>query len=214
MRSEAVLRDFGALGKPRRNHPPPDRTLQRAKPENEPQTRPQRGRHPTAPQEPDKRQEKSRADQPAEQTMRPFPPIDGLELTQAHAGIKRAVLRNGLIFRERVLPVARGKRRQRAHDRLPLGDREAGFRQPRRAADQNHRQHQRGDRIKPQPDRARVRVGRRIAGHHRSACRWRADHIVLRPKLATSSSLRVKRSNPVQPQNLDCFVATLLAMTN
>ena len=169
MRRQPILRDFDAVGEAGGDHPPADATLQRAEPENEPQRRPQRRFHPAAPQEPEKRQQKRHADQPAEQAMRPFPPIDGLELRETHAGIELAVLRDGLIFLELGLPPTFAERRQRAQHRLPLGDREAGFGEPGGAADQDHRQNQRGDGIEPQPDGAGVKFA--CCRHHRSLFR-------------------------------------------
>ena len=94
--------------------------------------------------------------------------------------IERAVLRNGLIFLELGLPLRLVQRRQRAHDRLPFGDRKAGFGKPRRAADQNHGEHKRGDGIKPQPDRARMLfrgAGRHLCSLAIDALVWRARTI-------------------------------------
>ena len=104
MRRQPVLRDFHAIGEARGHHPPADRALQRAEPEDEPQQRAQRRRHGAAPQEEQKRQQERRADHAAKQTVRPFPPINRLERVEAHAAVDLAVLRDGLIFFERRLP--------------------------------------------------------------------------------------------------------------
>ena len=111
-------------------------------------------RDPAAPQKPHERQRKHHADQPRQQPMRPFPPVDRLELGQRHAEVALGVLRNGLIFFEFGLPGVRAQRRHDAGRRLPFGDREAGFRQPRRAADDHQQKYQRRHRQQPEPDRA------------------------------------------------------------
>ncbi len=89
-----------------------------------------------------------------------------LNCARTHAGVELAVLRDGPIFLELGLPPTFAERRQRAHHRLPLGDREAGFGEPGGAADQNHRQNQRGDGVEPQPDGAGVKFA--CCRHHRS----------------------------------------------
>ncbi len=153
---QPILRDLDAIGEARRDHPPADDALQRTESENEPKPRAQIPRHPPAPEEPQEGQQISGADHAPKQPMRPFPPINRLELGKAHAAVEFAILRNCPIFFERRLPRVFGQRRHHTHQRLPLGDRKAGFGEPRRAADQHHRQHQSGNGIKPQPDRACV----------------------------------------------------------
>jgi hypothetical protein len=61
------------------------------------------------------------------------------------------------------LPLRGAERRHHAHDRLPLGDRQTGFGQPGRAADQHHGEHECGDGEQPQPDGAPLRVGQNNA---------------------------------------------------
>ena len=90
----------------------------------------------------------------AHQPVRPFPPEDGLELGERHPAVELRELRDGLVLVEFGLPRGVAQRRQRAGDRLPLDDREAGLGEPRRAADQHHREDQRRDGIEPQPDGA------------------------------------------------------------
>ena len=130
--------------------------MQRAEPENQRQPVAQPCGDPAPPPEPQERQQKDDTDAARDQAMRPFPPIDGLERVQCHAVIKRAVLRNGLVSFELALPLRLGQRRYDAHDRFPLGDRQAGFGEPRRAADQNDGEHHRGHGIEPNPDRTRL----------------------------------------------------------
>ncbi len=110
-----------------------------------------------------------------------------LKAAETHASIERVVLRNSLVLLELGLPLHLGKRRQRAHHRLPFGDRQTGLGEPRRAADQHHRQHERRDGIEPELDCANMACGD-LSGHRRLdliACSERADHIVLPPALAT-----------------------------
>ncbi len=139
-------------GQARSDHPPADRALQRAKGEDHPQPPLQLSAKRAAPQEVQERQQIDRADHAPEQPVAPFPPEDGLELRKAHAGVEFAVLRDRLVALERLRPLRLVERRQRAGNRLPLDDRQSGFRQPRGAADQHHDRDQRGDRDQPPSD--------------------------------------------------------------
>ena len=65
-----------------------------------------------------------------------------------------------LVEVERALPVRVGERRDRAADRLPFGDRQAAFGQPGDAADDDHRENERGD----EQQQVRKREGPRAAG--------------------------------------------------
>ena len=69
-------------------------------------------------------------------------------------GIALAELRNCLVFLELGLPGGRIERRHDAGDRLPFDDGQAGFGEPRGAADDQRRDDQRCDRKQPQPDGA------------------------------------------------------------
>src|SRR5580658_10167282 len=100
MRRQAILRNFDAIGEAGRDHPPADRTLQRAEAKNHPEPRSQAGSDPTAPEKPQKRYQEHHADGPADKPVGPFPPIDRLERVEAHAAVELAVLLNGLIFFE------------------------------------------------------------------------------------------------------------------
>ena len=102
--------------------------------------------------------------------MAPFPPENRLELAESHAGVEFAILRDGLVGVERLLPLLLIERRQRAGDRLPLYNRKPGFGEPRGAADQHHDRDQRGDRDEPPTDGAVVRcLGRGNIGHRSCA---------------------------------------------
>ena len=199
MSGEPILRNLNAIGETRSDHPPTDGALQSTEAENEPQSAAQSRSNPAAPEEPHERQQKNYADQAADEPVRPFPPIDRLERVKAHALIERVILRDGLILFERALPLRFAERRQYAHDRLPLGDRQARFRQPRCTANQNHGEHQGGDGIKPQPYHAGMNIARGSRQHDlsfviaksywpsrvvsakscRLSCLGGADHIVL-----------------------------------
>ena len=95
--------------------------------------------------------------------MRPFPPIDGLELFQAHAALDLGIFRNLLIGLESVRPVGIAERGNGAHDRLPLGDGQARIGEPRRAADQDHGDDESRDRGKPDAQRPELPRPRRDA---------------------------------------------------
>ena len=147
MRGQPILRDFGALRQARGDHPPADRALQPAETEDDPQPLFQFGRERAAPQKEKERHQISKADEAAEQPMAPLPPENRLELGQAHAGIEFTILRDGFVSLEGGRPLRLVKRRQCAGDGFPLDDRQPGFGEPRRAADQHHRenQHRHGD---------------------------------------------------------------------
>ncbi len=83
--------------------------------------------------------------------MRPLPPVDELELVQAHALVDELVLRDLLVLGEGVVPIRLGEWRNDAEQRLPLGDRQAGIREPSRAADDDHGEHESRHGIEPQP---------------------------------------------------------------
>ena len=78
-----------------------------------------------------------------------FPPEDDLEGLEAHALIDELVLGDLPVFLEGILPVGVGEGRNDAHDRPPFGDGEARVGEPRGAADDDQREDERGDTIKP-----------------------------------------------------------------
>src|SRR5216684_1412270 len=103
MGGETNLRNLDPLRQPGGHHPPADRALQRAKAEDQPQPPPQVRAQDTAPEEPEKRQQITDADHAPEQPVAPFPPEDGLELRQIHAGVEFAILRYSLVGRDRLV---------------------------------------------------------------------------------------------------------------
>ena len=70
------------------------------------------------------------------------------------------VLGRLLVLVEGLLPLRVVQRRQRADDRLPFDDRQARVREPRDAADDDHREHQRAADEQPGRDRAHRRGAR------------------------------------------------------
>ena len=79
-----------------------------------------------------------------------------LEAVERHVRIEPGELRDLLVAVELGLPFRAAQRRKDAGDRLPLGDGEAGFGQPRRAADQHHQKDEARDRDQPEADRPAI----------------------------------------------------------
>jgi hypothetical protein len=138
MRHQPVLADFDAVGEAAFDHVPAEHPLRRPKRENPSEGPRKAARNAAATQEIKERQGIGEADQPAPQAVDVFPPIDRLELDEAHAGVHQAVLRDVLIPLELGGPGGGRLRRQNPGDRLPLGDRQTRQGQPRDAADHHH----------------------------------------------------------------------------
>ncbi len=169
MRGETILRDFDPSGEPRGHHPPADRALQPAKPENDPQPALEiAALQPAPPQKPQEGQQIDPADHAPQQPVAPFPPEDGLELVEAHAVVEFAILRNGLVGLERIRPCLLGQRRQGASHRLPLDDRQSGFGEARGAADQHHGDDQGRDGHEPDPHGTQMTRLNGAVGHEAS----------------------------------------------
>src|SRR5205823_1932088 len=95
------------------------------------------------------------------------------ELIERHRAVEMLELRDGLVLLEFRLPEGFAQRRQHTGHRLPFDDREAGFGQARRAADQHHREDEGGDSIEPSPDGALAA----FEGVHAVPCReWRGPY--------------------------------------
>ena len=151
MDHQPVGRDRGALGKEARfHHEPADGGLQDAQAEQAQQP----GHHPPLDRagqgEPQQRQQEHHAHQPAPGAMRPFQPEDLPEAGQIHAGVQQRVLRNCLILVEQAHPLGVGEGWQRARERRPFHDRQAGAGQARGPAEQYHAPDHIGDREQPQ----------------------------------------------------------------
>jgi len=80
----------------------------------------------------------------ANQAVDPFPQEDELEAGERHAG--RAgdfeILRSLAVEIESTHPIGVGQGRDGAGDRVPAGDRQAAFGQPRDPANDDHGKHQ------------------------------------------------------------------------
>ncbi len=79
--------------------------------------------------------------------------------------VELAVLRDLLVFAELGRPGLLRDRRQHARDRLPFDDGQPRLRQPRRAADRERDDHQRGHDIEPEPDKGTTGSGGVRFGH-------------------------------------------------
>src|SRR4029079_13412822 len=84
--------------------------------------------------------EEDEAKDAAEEAVDPFPEEDELEAGERHSGGAShfAILRRLPVEVEFVLPICVGEWRDRAADRLPLGDRQAALGQAGDAADNDH----------------------------------------------------------------------------
>ncbi|MNL31222.1 hypothetical protein D3C87_1529980 [compost metagenome] len=91
--------------------------------------------------------------------MRPFPPEDRLELADGHALVDLLILRNALVELKLFLPFLGRQRRDDTVDRLPLGDRKAGFRQACGAADEHQREKREENDDEPAADLPAVAIG-------------------------------------------------------
>ena len=123
----------------------------------------ERPRDGAAPQEIGERQQEYEAHQAAQKPVRPFPIEDRLEALKVHSLVHDIVLGDLLVFLEGVLPRGLAHRRQRANDGLPFRDRQAGTREPRGPAHDDHGEHERCDNDKPDADGGKQRRLRAIA---------------------------------------------------
>jgi hypothetical protein len=130
-----------------------DQRLQSQKGRSQTDAGPEPAVQPPCRPERQRRDDENEADYARQQPMRPFPPEDGLEAVERHVGIERGVLGDLPVEVEFGLPLCEIERRHDPRERLPLGDRQAGFGQPRRAADHHHREHQQRGQEEPRPDR-------------------------------------------------------------
>jgi hypothetical protein len=71
-----------------------------------------------------------------------------------HLAVLQLKLGAGFVFRELRRPIGLGQGRNGPGDRLPFGNRQAGIRQPRQTADDDHRRDQHKDDRQPDPDPA------------------------------------------------------------
>ena len=156
MHRKPLVRDRRPVDQSARDHPPADRTLQPAEREQCDKPPAIAARDPAQRGERGQGQREDDADRHAEQPVEPLPEENALERRQAHAFIDELILRARLIQREHRVPFGAAQRRDHATDRVPLDDRQARLGQPGDAADDDHREHQCGDREQPRGDGFRV----------------------------------------------------------
>ena len=94
-------------------------------------------------------QRKGKADQPTEQTVRPFPKEDELKRAETHALVDQLIFRNLAIFIKGLLPILICQRRQGPGHGFPFGDGQARFGQAGDATDHHHEEDKTGNRIQP-----------------------------------------------------------------
>jgi hypothetical protein len=158
VRRQPELRHARIVDEAALDHVPAHRALQRAQREDRGELPRVFARDQASRGEPDERDQEDDADRSAQQPVEVFPPEDALELGEAHSRVHLPVFGRLLILGERLLPLRGVERRQRPHDRLPFDDREAGMREPRDTADDDHREHQRAADEKPCGDPAMRRA--------------------------------------------------------
>jgi len=117
--------------------------------------------------EPGERKRESKADDPGDQAVNPFPEENELEVGQRHPGRSGDfdILRDLLVVIKGLLPLRVVQRRQDTRNRLPFGDRKAGFGQTGDAANGHDEHHEGSDDKKP--------AGKSL-GTGRSGCHERA----------------------------------------
>jgi hypothetical protein len=122
---QAVLADVGAFNQAGHHHVPAKCALQAAQHEQAKQAGQLRAFQPAGQPEEHQRYEERDADEAAQEAVPPFPPIDELEVFQAHALVDELVFRNLPVLLQRFLPVGFVERRNGPQNGLPFGDRQA-----------------------------------------------------------------------------------------
>ncbi len=151
MYGQPLGRHLRAVGQARIDHPPAHHPLQPAKRKQHHAAPDQARGDRTLPEEQHERDGERHSHEPPQQPVAPFPPVDELEPTERHALVHDPVLGNLFVVIELRLPLGRVQGRDRAGQRLPLGDRQARVGQPCGAADHHHGEHH--GRHDEQPDR-------------------------------------------------------------
>src|SRR5262249_10209884 len=125
MGGEPVLANLHTRDEAALDHVPADGTLQAAKHKQACEPGQPVARYVTGGPEANERNEEDDADHSAEEAVAPLPPIDCLELIEAHAPLQLQIFGDPLIGAERLLPGAVRQRGDDAGNGLPFGDREA-----------------------------------------------------------------------------------------
>ena len=125
MGRKPVLGHADPLRQPGRHHVPAKRTLKTAQDEQPGACPRQLPAQPSRRQEPHEGHKEGQTDEPAEEAVPPFPPVNGLELIKAHALVDQLVLWNLPVLVEFLFPDFSRQRRDCAGHRLPFGNGEA-----------------------------------------------------------------------------------------
>src|SRR5690606_16424230 len=133
----------------RRNHPPAERTLKPAQEKEADQLRLGRRFQPSRSPEIDHRQCEDEADTTGQDTMRPLPPEDHLELVKAHPLVDLLVLRDLLVLFEFLVPLSLAHWRNDAMDGLPFGNGQPRLNQPRCPTNEDEGEKRGNHHIKP-----------------------------------------------------------------
>ena len=138
----------------RRYHPPANRALrttQNAKKEQTPgpacrdRAKRKKAQKPDGP---------NHTDKPPQLPVPPFPPVDKLELGQAHALVLQLIFRDRAVEIKLALPILCRHRGQGAGKGLPFGDGQPAIGQTCQPTDRDHHNHQRKQKHQPNADRA------------------------------------------------------------
>ena len=200
MQRQPLLRHFGALAQARTHHPPADDRFEREQARRDGDLPPERAFELAPPPEPQGGQNERRAHDARQQAMRPFPPEDGLEPIERHVGIELGELRDLLVAVELGLPLRCAQRRKHAGDGLPLGDGEAGFGEPRRAADQHHEKDKARHRDEPESNSPAIVKACRLGDGRRAVGYGHEDVKGLYPERLGGTEARLLSSNMSKAQ--------------
>src|ERR1700678_194380 len=105
MQRQSLLRHLGAFAQARADHPPADNRLEREQARRDGDLPSERAFELASPPEPQSGQNECGAYNARQETMRPFPPEDGLESIQTHIGIELGELRDLFVAIELALPL-------------------------------------------------------------------------------------------------------------
>ena len=132
-----------------RNHDLADDALQPAEGEQQQVPRQLPQRNGAAHDEPGHRQREEQAEKTAQQAVQVLEPENALEIVDVEMRIHLDEFGRLLVDLEYALPFGVARRRNGAHDRPPLGHRQAGPRKARDAAEHDHRENERAAREQP-----------------------------------------------------------------
>src|SRR3990172_7635271 len=140
MSGEPVLAHARIVDEAAFHHIPTERALQSAEHENSTELPDVRAVKLSSQQEIQKRHQENKTDGATQQTMPVFPPENAFEILKAHAEVDLLVFGGLPVFLKCLLPCLLRERRQRADERLPFDDRQAGVREARDASHHDQRE--------------------------------------------------------------------------